>query len=647
MKRVVSAVTSNSGSSLNRLKALGLRKRPQTLQPSAFSLFSAFSLIFIALLLFSEVCVGGEIIRDAEVDGLYSMKKEELLYLLDIKNGEELNPDKITIGIKRAFLKGIFDDIRVYHEGEGRLKIDVKERDIVETISIEGNRYLPDRDIKKYIAALPFKEGEIMRYDLLDRLRDHLIKSLKERGFPHCKVELDITNTGKPYRVRLLIKIEEGEPEHIKGLTIIGDGSVRELLGLDKGDIFNREGLLKGIERIKRYYKKEGRVNFVIGPYTFSEGELSIHINPGKRLNISFYGNETISSKTLLKELSFVDFEIFRDEMLEEAVSNLKSLYHQKGFFNPQIAPVISEDNENINLSFYIFEGKKVKIKSIKFSGITLNEKNLKEIMTAKEGEFLNPEALSYDRDIIHEFYNALGYLKAEVDEPVSKIEGSEAEILINIKEGSQTIIEDISIEGNRVLSEQSIKASIMPLRKGSPYNEVDLSDARYRLLDLCSSLGLLDADITVKREFVEGDRGVRITFIIKEGEPTYFGKTIIKGNKKTNNIVIERELIHHEGEPFNYSFLTRERQKLYKLGLFTEVDIEPLDRYDSKKDVIMTFKEGDAGAVEFGIGYGDYEKYRGFLDLSYRNLFGMNRQGSLRIELSSLEERVILNYYE
>lgn len=645
MKRVVSAVTSNSGSSLNRPRALGFRLKELKIS-NIFSLQpSAFSLIFIALLLCSEICVGGEIIGDVEVKGLYSIKKEELLYLLDISKGEELNPDKITIGIKRAFLKGIFDDIRVYDEGNGRLRIDVKERDIIEDISIDGNRYLPDRLIKRYITALPFKEGQIMRYDLLDRLRNHLIKSIGEKGFPDCKVEFNIINTGKPYRVKLLIRIDEGEPERIKQLNIIGDESVRRLIGLEEGDVLDKEELLNGFERIKRYYKKEGRANFAIGPYTFSEGELSIHINPGKRLNISFYGNETVSSKTLMKELPFVEFENFRDEMLEESVSNLKALYQRKGFLNPQIAPVISEDSENINLSFYIFEGKKVKIRSIKFSGITLSEKNLKEIITTKEGEFLNPEVLSLDRDIIHEFYNALGYLKVEVNEPVSKIEDSEAEILINIKEGTQTIIEDISIEGNRVLSEQSIKASILPLKKGSPYNEVDLSDARYRVLDLCTSLGLLDADVTIKREF--GERGVRVTFVIKEGEPTYFGKTIIKGNKKTNNIVIERELLHREGKPFDYSLLTKERQKLYRLGLFTEVDIEPLDRYDSKKDIIMTLKEGNAGAIEFGIGYGDYEKYRGFLDVSYRNLFGMNRQGSLRVELSSLEERVILNYYE
>lgn len=659
MKRVESVATSNSDLNSNRKLILVF------LLPIAFCL-----LPFMANA--QPFTNNHQSVTSIEVEGLHSIKKEELLYLLDIEKGKEIIPERITNGIKRAFLKEIFDDIAIFHEGDGRLRVVVKERDTIVNIYIEGNLHLSDRRIKNFIYALPFKEGQVMRYDQLNRLRDHLIKSIREKGFPNCKVDVNVTDLGKPYRVNLLIRISEGEPLRIGRLTIIGDESIRNLIGLKEGDIFDNEELMRGIERINSHFKKEGRVNFVVGPYTFSEGELSIYINHGKKLNISFFGNDSISSKTLLKELPFAESETFRDEMIDEAVSNIISLYHKRGFFNPQIAPVISEDDDKIDLNFYIFEGKRVRIRSIKFSGNTIKEENLKEILVSKEGDFLNLEALSYERDIISEFYNALGYLKADVDEPILNVEDFKAEIFIKIKEGHQSIIDDISIEGNSVLSNESIMAAIA-LKKGSPYNEVDISDARYRVIDLCAEYGLLDADVTIKREFLEGrvmgDRDsmvipVRITFVIREGKPRYFGKTIIKGNRKTRNVVIEREFLHSEGKPFNYSLLTKERQKLYRLGLFTEVDVEPLEPYDSKKgespsetsseskntetlDVMVTLKEGNAGAVEFGLGYGDYEKYRGFLDVSYRNLFGMNRQGSLRIELSGLEERFILNYYE
>jgi outer membrane protein insertion porin family len=110
---------------------------------------------------------------------------------------------------------------------------------------------------------------------------------------------------------------------------------------------------------------------------------------------------------------------------------------------------------------------------------------------------------------------------------------------------------------------------------------------------------------------------------------------------------VLKRELRHQEGSAFDYTLLQRERQNIYKLGLFTDIDVEVLDRYDHIRDTLIKVNEGNAGAVEFGFGYADYEKFRGFFDLSYRNLWGMNKQASLRLELSSLEKRTILQYLE
>jgi outer membrane protein assembly factor BamA len=63
---------------------------------------------------------------------------------------------------------------------------------------------------------------------------------------------------------------------------------------------------------------------------------------------------------------------------------------------------------------------------------------------------------------------------------------------------------------------------------------------------------------------------------------------------------------------PFNYSLLSRERQRLYKLGLFTDVDLRVLGRYDDKKDVLFRVREANRGAVELSLGYGEYELYRG-----------------------------------
>ena len=62
---------------------------------------------------------------------------------------------------------------------------------------------------------------------------------------------------------------------------------------------------------------------------------------------------------------------------------------------------------------------------------------------------------------------------------------------------------------------------------------------------------------------------------------------------------------------------------------------------------MLVTLKESRPGAVELGIGYGDYEKFRGSLEIRYRNMGGQNRQIVLRAEKSSVDEKYILNYKE
>ena len=139
----------------------------------------------------------------------------------------------------------------------------------------------------------------------------------------------------------------------------------------------------------------------------------------------------------------------------------------------------------------------------------------------------------------------------------------------------------------------------------------------------------------------------MNIIFEIDEGKLTLFGKTVISGNAETKNEVIKREMLYENGAPFNPSLLVKTRQRLYKLGLFTDVDVDAIEKEGDVKNIHVRVKEGNAGVVEFGVGYGDYERFRGSFDVSYRNLFGMNRQLSFRTEISTLEQRYIVNYTE
>ncbi|MEW6162397.1 MAG: outer membrane protein assembly factor BamA [Nitrospirota bacterium] len=605
------------------------------------------------MLLFFPPEAACKVVGEVEIKGLYSIEKKELLDLLDIRSGKPIDSRGVRQGIKRVFLKGIFEDISIETTDGEKVIINVRERDFIEKIYIDGDYGLSRRIIKR---NFPLREGQVMRYDMIEAAIEELRHEIARRGFPNANINAKIERLKKPYRVNIHLQVNTGEPERIKEITVSGVvEEIKEMVSLSRGDIYDQAKLKKDLERVRTYYKNNGYLKPVV-VYTFADGALDISINPGKCLKISIEGSSAISTKTLLREMPFFEAEDFRDEIVEEAVYRMLSLYHKGGYPFAQTAPVITSRDDLIDLNFFIFEGTKVKIREIYFSGVSLPEKNLKEVMSLKEGGLYNPDLIDTDREAIKEFYNALGYLEASVEEfqtnpPLPPLlkggKGGlpeEIDIIIRIHEGLKTEIEKVEIVGTDLISEEEVREAVR-IKPGDPYNEVDILDARYRIIELYNTHGLSDVIVSVERNF-EGQKA-SITFQINEGGITFFGKTIVRGNYRTRYEVVKRELKHHEGIPFDYRILGKERRRLYKLGLFTDVDMEVLDRYNHERDVLIRLNEGNAGAVEFGVGYGDYERFRGFLDLSYRNLWGMNRQSSLRVELSSIERRYILQYHE
>ncbi len=137
-----------------------------TLPPIKFFFKGCFSLflfvLFYCAFIFAvasplQADTGPErVIKDITVDGLSSINQAEFLYLLDLKTGDTVNPAKVTDGIKRAFLKGIFEDIEVYAEepvteggrGEVSLKIIARERDVIKKIRFSGNTAISAREMR-------------------------------------------------------------------------------------------------------------------------------------------------------------------------------------------------------------------------------------------------------------------------------------------------------------------------------------------------------------------------------------------------------------------------------------------------------------------------------------------------------------------
>ncbi|MBI5101755.1 MAG: outer membrane protein assembly factor BamA [Nitrospirae bacterium] len=619
--------------------------------------------VFIGLLVFSgiffaegHVLGAGTTAAGVTVRGLYSIGEEELLDMLGLRPGTVTDGASVRRGIKTAFLKGIFEDISV-SVGEGDpadVVITVRERDRIRKVYLSGDFQLSGKLLRAYSV---FKEDDIMRYDLIRPSIDDMKRMLGKKGFPSADISIETKTTGSPYRVDVYIKVDTGPPLTIKTIRLdllsapAASGERQrtayyDLMKVTPGDVYDSEKIEKDITRIREFLKKQGHIKPQVGPHKFSDGDLEIPVDPGRRLEVDIEGNSALSTKTILKAIALPEIEDFSDDVIAETVDRILALYHAEGYPSAQAAPVTRTDGETINLSFFIFEGDRQKIASITFDGSGLPHDKLKAVMTLKENEYYNPDLVEKDREALRELYGALGYLEAAVRNiEVRPAEGgSSVDLLIAIDEGEKTEISSVEISGAGT-DIRDVLASAAGIKPGDPYNEVDISDARLRILEYYNKKGHVNISVSVQST-IQNHRAA-IVFSVTEGGKRYLGRTVVFGNNRTKYRIIRRELLHKEGGPYNLGVFAEEKQKLYRLGLFTDVEIEAVDLDDERSDVLIKVKEGNAGSVEFGAGYAEQDKFRGFLQVSYRNLWGMNREGLVRAEVSSLQRRFLLQYNE
>jgi outer membrane protein insertion porin family len=604
------------------------------------------SLLAASLSIASE---SSEVIRAIQVEGLSRIPAQELTDIIAVKKGAVLDRQALKNGIRRAFAKGIFYDIQaitVPYEDGIMLKYVVNEIPVVRKIIVEGNRNISGRKIRKKV---PYEEGDDFREEYLEKTGKDLTDFYRRRGFPDAAVSITSESTKKMSEIDLRIRIDEGNPLVIE--TIETSDDVRTLLRVSEGSVFDIDVMEREMKRLEDYFKKQGFIHPDVGPYQFSGGRLVIPVSKGQRLEMLFDGNTHVSSKKLRNEAPFFEDGEVTDATIQEAIDRMRNLYISSGYYHVQIAAGIETEGDLIRVTFIFFEGKKVTLKKITFEGISISTGALKNIIPLVENKPYDDTLLEPCKESILRLYNALGYLSADVTatEKEFQKDGSELYLTLKISEGPQTKIRKIGISGNERISASEIRDALQ-LQEGAPYNVVDIGDARYRILALYGKYGYIDARVEVESAFE--NEGAFINFKITEGMPSVIGKIIYRGNRKTKNKIIDREFTVKEGDPFNYEELLKTKQRLYKLGIFSEVSIDPLQPEkagDEKisRDLLVSLREGNAGSVEISLGYGDYEKFRGALDINYRNIGGYNRQVGFRAEASSVEKRYILSFRE
>ncbi len=166
---------------------------------------------FSLLLPVSSAAADRHTIGTIMVKGLYSADRNELLGMMELREGAVIDAQRVQTGIKRAFLKGIFEDISVETNDQepAAVTVSVRERDIIGKISFHGDCAVSSKRLR---SLLMIKDGEVVRTDLIAEAERDLKDKLSLAGYPHAVVHISWERMKEPYRTEMLLLIADPNP---------------------------------------------------------------------------------------------------------------------------------------------------------------------------------------------------------------------------------------------------------------------------------------------------------------------------------------------------------------------------------------------------------------------------------------------------
>ncbi len=186
-------------------------------------------------------------------------------------------------------------------------------------------------------------------------------------------------------------------------------------------------------------------------------------------------------------------------------------------------------------------------------------------------------------------------------------------------------------------------------MRAGVPYEARTLAVDRSRILSAYRNAGYLDAAVEPELHFSEDRAQVNVVFKVAPGPRALAGRVIVTGLVRTQERVVRRELRLDPGQPLSLDHILDGQKRLSALGLFERVSLTPLSDADpaGARDVVVSLSEAPVTTVAYGVGYSERDLFRGSVEVTRRNLFGLDRTLTAFGRVAFRGQRFVLSFRE
>lgn len=440
-----------------------------------------------------------------------------------------------------------------------------------------------------------------------------------------------------------------------EGNNRIDSGAILRKIKTKAGDFYSQETLRKDLKAI-------------YGMGYFNDVQIDVKDSDnGKKVvfrviekpvikSVIFEGVEELKEEDVKEAANIKEQFILNPSKITIAEETIRQLYKIKGFYNSKISSKISYPNEQgAVVQFFIDEGEKMYIKEITVEGNTTfdDDELLDQIETSEkwfmswltEGGLLDMNMIHQDTGRIITFYNNEGFLEAKIADP--EITQKEEWLFIKfiVEEGTRFKVGTIDFEGDLLNGKEEL-FELLTLQDKEYMSRQAIRDDILKLTDHYAESGFAFASIKpIVNKSVAGD-SMNVTFKISKNNLVYINRIIIRGNSRTRDNVIRRELNIAEGGVFDSKAIRESTQALQRLSFFEEVTITPEPSLNpDRMNVIVEVEEKSTGNFSIGAGFSSVDNLIVMGQISENNFLGRGDTLSLSANVSGTSSTYNLAY--
>ena len=373
--------------------------------------------------------------------------------------------------------------------------------------------------------------------------------------------------------------------------------------------------------------------------------------------SIEIEGNKAISSDDLLKGLNqsgLAEGEIFQRATLEGVRNELQRQYVAQGRYSAEIdAEVIPQPRNRVALKININEGSVAAIQHINVVGNKVfADEDLQDLFELKTTNWLSffrnddkyaREKLSGDLERLRSYYLDRGYINMDITSTQVSItpDKKHVYITVNIDEGEKFTVRDVKLSGDLKVPEDEVRALLL-VKEGQVFSRKVMTTTSELITRRLGNEGYTFANVNGVPEPHNDDNTVSITFVVDPGKRAYVNRINFRGNTKTEDEVLRREMRQMEGGWASTYLIDQSKTRLERLGFFKEVNVETpqVPGTDDQVDVNYSVEEQASGSITASVGFAQNAGLILGGSITQNNFLGSGNRVSLGLTRSEYQSR-------